>query len=109
LEKEQEKLQKELTKLQGDQPLMKQFVDAEDIAAVVSRWTGIPVPKMLEGEEAKLPQRGGPPPPRAARSPPPHRLVPLPRPHGRRQDRARPRAGRIPVRYRRGRHPARHV
>ena len=54
LEKEQEKLQKELTKLQGDQPLMKQFVDAEDIAAVVSRWTGIPVSKMLEGEKSKL-------------------------------------------------------
>jgi ATP-dependent Clp protease ATP-binding subunit ClpB len=54
LEKEQEKLQKELTKLQGDEPLMKQFVDAEDIAAVVSRWTGIPVSKMLEGEKSKL-------------------------------------------------------
>jgi ATP-dependent Clp protease ATP-binding subunit ClpB len=54
LEKEQEKLQKELAKLQGDQPMMKQFVDAEDIAAVVSRWTGIPVSKMLEGEKSKL-------------------------------------------------------
>jgi ATP-dependent Clp protease ATP-binding subunit ClpB len=54
LEKEQEKLQKELTKLQGDQPLMKQYVDAEDIAAVVSRWTGIPISKMLEGEKSKL-------------------------------------------------------
>src|SRR5205085_5353526 len=54
LEKEQEKLQKELTKLQGDQPMMKQFVDAEDIAAVVSRWTGIPVSKMLESDKSKL-------------------------------------------------------
>jgi len=54
LEKEQEKLQKELTKLQGDQPMMKQFVDAEDIAAVVSRWTGIPVSKMLESDKVKL-------------------------------------------------------
>jgi ATP-dependent Clp protease ATP-binding subunit ClpB len=54
LEKDQEKLQRELTKLQGDQPLLKQFVDAEDIAAVVSRWTGIPVSKMLEGEKSKL-------------------------------------------------------
>jgi ATP-dependent Clp protease ATP-binding subunit ClpB len=54
LEKEQEKLTKELAKLQGGQPLLKQFVDAEDIAAVVSRWTGIPVSKMLEGEKAKL-------------------------------------------------------
>src|SRR5258708_2668308 len=54
LEKEQEKLNKELTRLQGDQPMMKQFVDAEDIAAVVSRWTGIPVSKMLESEKSKL-------------------------------------------------------
>src|SRR5258706_3731 len=54
LEKEQEKLNKDLAKLQGDQPMMKQFVDAEDIAAVVSRWTGVPVSKMLEGEKAKL-------------------------------------------------------
>jgi ATP-dependent Clp protease ATP-binding subunit ClpB len=34
--------------------MMKQFVDAEDIAAVVSRWTGIPVSKMLESEKHKL-------------------------------------------------------
>src|SRR5579862_2502913 len=47
LEKEQEKLNRELSKLQGDTPMMKQFVDAEDIAAIVSRWTGIPVSKML--------------------------------------------------------------
>jgi ATP-dependent Clp protease ATP-binding subunit ClpB len=54
LEKDQEKLNKELGKLQGDSPMMKQFVDAEDIAAVVSRWTGIPVSKMLESEKSKL-------------------------------------------------------
>ncbi|HXX94849.1 MAG TPA: AAA family ATPase, partial [Planctomycetota bacterium] len=54
LEKEQEKLGRELSKLQGDQPLLKQFVGAEDIAAVVSRWTGIPVSKMLESEKGKL-------------------------------------------------------
>ncbi len=34
--------------------LMKEVVDAEAIAAVVSRWTGVPVEKMLEGERAKL-------------------------------------------------------
>jgi ATP-dependent Clp protease ATP-binding subunit ClpB len=34
--------------------LMKEVVDAEAIAAVVSRWTGVPVEKMLEGEKAKL-------------------------------------------------------
>ena len=54
LEKEQESLESELSKLQGDHPMLKQFVDAEDIAAIVSRWTGIPVSKMLEGEKAKL-------------------------------------------------------
>ncbi len=54
LEKEQEELQKKLTKLQGEQPLLKQFVGAEDIAAVVSRWTGIPVARMLETEKDKL-------------------------------------------------------
>jgi ATP-dependent Clp protease ATP-binding subunit ClpB len=54
LEKEQEKFGKDLGKLQGEHPLLKQFVDAEDIAAVVSRWTGIPVSRMLESEKAKL-------------------------------------------------------
>ena len=34
--------------------LMQEVVDAEAIAAVVSRWTGVPVEKMLEGEKAKL-------------------------------------------------------
>ncbi|MGE0830541.1 MAG: Clp protease N-terminal domain-containing protein, partial [Hyphomonadaceae bacterium] len=34
--------------------LMKEVVDEEAIAAVVSRWTGVPVEKMLEGERAKL-------------------------------------------------------
>jgi ATP-dependent Clp protease ATP-binding subunit ClpB len=54
LEKEQEGLQKELEKLQGEQPLLKQFVGPEDVAAVVSRWTGIPVARMMEGEKEKL-------------------------------------------------------
>ena len=35
-------------------PLTPEVVDAEQIAAVVSRWTGVPVDKMLEGERAKL-------------------------------------------------------
>jgi ATP-dependent Clp protease ATP-binding subunit ClpB len=34
--------------------MMQEVVDAEGIAAVVSRWTGVPVEKMLEGEKAKL-------------------------------------------------------
>ena len=38
----------------GDGGLVKEVVDAEAIAGVVSRWTGVPVEKMLEGEKAKL-------------------------------------------------------
>src|SRR4051794_33785977 len=38
----------------GGQRLLKEEVDSDDIAAVVSRWTGIPVERMLEGELAKL-------------------------------------------------------
>jgi len=38
----------------GDGGLVQEVVDAEAIAAVVSRWTGVPVEKMLEGEKAKL-------------------------------------------------------
>ena len=38
----------------GSSPMAKEEVDAEDIAGVVSRWTGIPVDKMLEGEREKL-------------------------------------------------------
>ena len=37
---------------------MKEAVSEEDIASVVSRWTGIPVDKMLEGEREKLLQYG---------------------------------------------------
>ncbi|MGY0715121.1 ATP-dependent chaperone ClpB [Azospirillum argentinense] len=39
---------------QGDQRMLEEAVTAEHIAAVVSRWTGIPVDKMLEGEREKL-------------------------------------------------------
>lgn len=38
----------------GDAALLKESVTDEDIASIVSRWTGIPVEKMLEGERAKL-------------------------------------------------------
>jgi len=38
----------------GNQSLVQEVVDPEQIAAVVSRWTGVPVEKMLEGERAKL-------------------------------------------------------
>jgi ATP-dependent Clp protease ATP-binding subunit ClpB len=43
-----------LAKKQGQQRLLKEEVDEEDIADVVSRWTGIPVSRLLEGEMQKL-------------------------------------------------------
>jgi ATP-dependent Clp protease ATP-binding subunit ClpB len=43
-----------LAEMQDKSPLIKEEVNAEDIAEVVSRWTGIPVTKMLESERAKL-------------------------------------------------------
>ena len=44
----------ELKKIQGDTPLIDEVVNAEDIAEIVSRWTGIPVNKMLQSEREKL-------------------------------------------------------
>jgi ATP-dependent Clp protease ATP-binding subunit ClpB len=92
-----------------EKALTPEVVDAEQIAAVVSRWTGVPVEKMLEGEREKLlkmedalrgrvvgqdealdrrvrrrPPRAG----RPARSDQADRLVPVPGPDGRGQDRA---------------------
>lgn len=43
-----------LDELQQGERMLKEEVDAEDIAEVVSRWTGVPVSRMLEGEMAKL-------------------------------------------------------
>jgi len=45
---------KKLVSLQKDQKMLKEEVDEEDIAEVVSKWTHIPVSKMLEGEMQKL-------------------------------------------------------
>jgi ATP-dependent Clp protease ATP-binding subunit ClpB len=45
-------------KKQGSMQLIKEEVDEDDIAAVVARWTGIPVAKLLEGEKEKLLQLG---------------------------------------------------
>jgi len=53
-ETEIERLKKELTSIQSDYALIKEEVDAEDIADVVSRWTGIPVNRMLQSEKDKL-------------------------------------------------------
>jgi ATP-dependent Clp protease ATP-binding subunit ClpB len=44
----------ELVKLQKDKKMLKEEVDAEDIAEIVSKWTGIPVTRMLESERQKL-------------------------------------------------------
>ena len=52
--KENEDIQLQLRSMQGDDALIKEEVDAEDIADVVSRWTGIPVNKMVQSEKDKL-------------------------------------------------------
>jgi ATP-dependent Clp protease ATP-binding subunit ClpB len=54
LEKRMEGAQARLREFQGDNPMLKQEVDAEDIAVIVSSWTGIPVSRMLETEKEKL-------------------------------------------------------
>ena len=47
-------IQSELSAAQGDNALIREEVGAEDIADIVSRWTGIPVGKMLQSEREKL-------------------------------------------------------
>ena len=51
---ENAQIQEKLKALQGDKALIKEEVDADDIAGVVSRWTGIPVMKMVQSEKDKL-------------------------------------------------------
>ncbi len=53
-EQENKDIQKQLKEMQGEKALIKEEVDAEDIADVVSRWTGIPVMKMVQSEKDKL-------------------------------------------------------
>ena len=130
LERKLQGEQRRLDEIQAKGSYLKEEVDAEDIADIVSRWTGIPVSRMMESErerlahlEQELAQRVVGPEPgrhrrgrrraakpgRAGRSQSAHRLVHLPRPHRRGQDRDRAGPGRLPVR-RRARHgPARHV
>ena len=109
--------------------MLKEEVDAEDIAEVVSKWTGVPVTPAHGGRDAEArPPRGRaaraghrpgrrragggqrhpPQPGRPVRPPPADRLVPVPRPDRRRQDRAGPGPGRVPVRRRAGHGPHRH-
>ena len=54
LEKEIEKLRAGLASVQKDRSYLKEEVNEEDIAGIVSKWTGIPVSKMLESEMQKL-------------------------------------------------------
>ena len=57
-EKQLKILEEEAQKSMGGPRLIKEVVDAEDIGAVVSRWTGVPVAKLMEGEKHKLLELG---------------------------------------------------
>jgi len=54
LEKSLNEENKILEEFQGEQKMLKEEVDSEDIAEVVAKWTGIPVSRMMEGEKEKL-------------------------------------------------------
>ena len=56
LKSQLEQANKDLEALQSDKKMLKEEVDDEDIAEVISHWTGIPVSRMLEGERQKLVQ-----------------------------------------------------
>ncbi|SIS65079.1 ATP-dependent chaperone ClpB [Belliella pelovolcani] len=53
-EKKLESFKSQLEEMQQGSPLLKEEVDNEDIAAVVSKWTGIPLSKMIQSEREKL-------------------------------------------------------
>ncbi len=54
LQKELDVAQKELTQLQTDGSLLKEEVDDSDIAAIIAKWTKIPLSKLMQGETEKL-------------------------------------------------------
>ncbi len=54
LERQVDAATKQLEELQAGQKMLKEEVDEEDVAEVVSRWTGVPVSRLMEGEMAKL-------------------------------------------------------
>ncbi len=54
LENELAEQEKSIHELQGNEALLKEEVDAEEIAQIVARWTGIPISRLLEGETEKL-------------------------------------------------------
>ncbi len=54
LNEEVEQLKEKLKEVQGDKPMINEEVTAEEVAEVVSKWTGIPVSRMLQSEREKL-------------------------------------------------------
>jgi ATP-dependent Clp protease ATP-binding subunit ClpB len=54
IERQVEDATKRLSELQAEQKMLKEEVDEEDIAEVVSKWTGVPVSRLMEGEMQKL-------------------------------------------------------
>ena len=54
LDRQVDEASKHLNELQSDHQMLKEEVDAEDIAEVVAKWTGVPVSRLMEGEVAKL-------------------------------------------------------
>jgi ATP-dependent Clp protease ATP-binding subunit ClpB len=54
LERQVDAATKQLDELQAGQAMLKEEVDEEDVAEVVSKWTGVPVSRLMEGEMAKL-------------------------------------------------------
>src|SRR5256886_12205294 len=53
-ERDLKQAQERFSAVQKDAPMLKEEVDEEDIAKLVSKWTGIPVGRLLEGEAQKL-------------------------------------------------------
>ena len=58
IEKQYKTIEEKLKKIQQSRRLLKEEVHEEDIAHIVSRWTGVPVAKMLEGEMKKTSKNG---------------------------------------------------
>ncbi len=54
LQEEVEELKHKLKEVQGDKPMINEEVTAEEVAEVVSKWTGVPVSRMLQSEREKL-------------------------------------------------------
>ncbi|MCR4433459.1 MAG: ATP-dependent chaperone ClpB [Caldiserica bacterium] len=54
LQKELDELNKQFSEMEKDRRMLKEEVDEEDIAEIVSKWTGIPVTRLMEGEMQKL-------------------------------------------------------